>query len=149
MWEQLAGAALGGLLGGGSSGGQTQTQSRDPWSAAVPWLSANLGLGQNLQKYYQQNPFSEQQKQAYDNSFNMSDRYRQAMPQLMSQMNTGTFDRTNPLSRPQMMQFGNLGFTPTPNPQRWVNPYTTGQIQQAAAPVATPQNASPSDSWMY
>lgn len=63
--SSVAGPLIGGLLGGASSSGTqqggTQTVNNDPWAAAQPWMKANLETGQNLQNYYQKNPFNQQQ----------------------------------------------------------------------------------------
>jgi len=140
----VAGSVLGGLLGG-SGGNASTTQNKEPWGPAQDWLKSNISTGQSLQNYYQQNPFSDAQKQAYGNSFGMSDMYRQMMPQLMSQMPTGTFNRTSPLQRPQMMNFtpqgGNLGFGSHNTGAMFSNPYTNGSIP--AAPV----QAAPTNPW--
>jgi len=53
-------------MGGGGGG---QTASKEPWEAARPWLEENIRTGQDLQRYYQQNPFNPQQQQAYNNIF--------------------------------------------------------------------------------
>lgn len=95
-WEIL-GTIAGGLLGGlGSkkSKGGTETQDRSPWAPVQPWLLNNIATGQNLQNYYQQNPFNAQQQQAYSNLFGDLDNFR-------SQIAPGLFDKAN-----QMMNGG-------------------------------------------
>ena len=78
----VAGAVVGGLMGGDSQ--QSQTASKEPWSAAAPWLRENLRTGQGLQNYYQQNPFNPQQQTAYQNIFGDLDAFRNQMaPGLM------------------------------------------------------------------
>lgn len=65
---QLAGAGLGAL-----ASGDTQTKassSKDPWSEAVPYLKDNLKTNANMQEYYRQNPFSTEQKTAYQGLLN-------------------------------------------------------------------------------
>jgi hypothetical protein len=58
---KLAGAALGAL-----SGGDTTTSSqKDPWAPAQPYLKENLQRNSAMQDYYAKNPFSDQQKTAY------------------------------------------------------------------------------------
>lgn len=89
-WEIL-GSIAGGLLGGfGSkkSSGGTETAKKEPWEAARPWLIDNLATGQNLQKYYQQNPFNQQQQQAYNDLFGDLSNFR-------SQIAPGLFDKAN------------------------------------------------------
>lgn len=78
----LIGGGLGLLAGGDSQ--QSQTASKEPWSAAAPWLRENLRTGQGLQNYYQQNPFNPQQQTAYQNIFGDLDAFRNQMaPGLM------------------------------------------------------------------
>ena len=65
---QLVGAGLGAL-----ASGDTQTKassSKDPWSEAVPYLKDNLKTNANMQEYYRQNPFSTEQKTAYQGLLN-------------------------------------------------------------------------------
>ena len=62
----IAGAVVGGLM---SDGGEQQTATKEPWSAAAPWLRQQLEQGQNLQAYYQQNPWNNLQQTAYQNTF--------------------------------------------------------------------------------
>lgn len=136
----IAGSVIGGLLSG-SGGSSSATQSKDPWGPAQDWLKSNLATGQSLQNFYQQNPFSDAQKQAYGNAAALSNMYRGMMPQLMAQMPTGTFNRMSPLQRPQMMSFtpqsGNLGFG---GASMFSNPYQDGRIQTPApaAPALNP-----------
>ena len=78
----VAGAVVGGLMSGDSE--QSQTASKEPWSAAAPWMRENLRTGQGLQNYYQQNPFNPQQQTAYQNIFGDLDAFRNQMaPGLM------------------------------------------------------------------
>ena len=78
----VAGAAVGGLMSDG--GGEQQTATKEPWSAAAPWLRQQLEQGQNLQAYYQQNPWNALQQNAYQNTFSDIDQFRNSMaPGLM------------------------------------------------------------------
>lgn len=92
-WAAVAGAAIG-VVGGAmsskkSSGGTTtQTQDKSPWEYAQPWMISNLNEGQRLQDYYKQNPFNDQQKQAYSNLFGDLNQFR-------SQMAPSLYDRAN------------------------------------------------------
>jgi hypothetical protein len=70
----VAGAVVGGLMGGDDE--QTQTQSRDPWGPAQPWMRQNLQTGQNLQGYYEQNPFNQMQRTSYQNMAGDIDNFR-------------------------------------------------------------------------
>ncbi len=84
----VAGAVVGGLMGGDDE--QTQTQNRDPWAPAQPWLKQNLQTGQNLQGYYEQNPFNSIQQTAYQNMASDMDNYR-------SNINPGLMEFANKL----------------------------------------------------
>ena len=76
----VAGAVVGGLM----SDGEQQTATKEPWSAAAPWLRQQLEQGQNLQAYYQQNPWNNLQQNAYQNTFSDIDQFRNSMaPGLM------------------------------------------------------------------
>ena len=77
----IAGSVVGGLM---SDGGEQQTATKEPWSAAAPWLRQQLEQGQNLQAYYQQNPWNNIQQTAYQNTFSDIDQFRNSMaPGLM------------------------------------------------------------------
>lgn len=78
---KVGGSLLGGALGGQDS---TQTSSRDPWGPSQEWLKSNLETGKNLQEFYQQNPFNQQQKTSYQNLFNGIDGFNQSMPGLLN-----------------------------------------------------------------
>lgn len=79
----VAGAVVGGLMSD-SGGGEQQTATKEPWSAAAPWLRQQLEQGQNLQAYYQQNPWNNLQQTAYQNTFSDIDQFRNSMaPGLM------------------------------------------------------------------
>lgn len=76
----IAGSVVGGLM----SDGEQQTATKEPWSAAAPWLRQQLEQGQNLQAYYQQNPWNNLQQTAYQNTFSDIDQFRNSMaPGLM------------------------------------------------------------------
>ena len=73
----IAGSVIGGLMSKKSGGGgQTQTASKEPWSAVQPWLMDQISQGQSLQKQYTEQPFSPLQQQAYSNLFNDLDNFR-------------------------------------------------------------------------
>ena len=79
----VAGAVVGGLMSD-SGGGEQQTATKEPWGAAAPWLRQQLEQGQNLQAYYQQNPWNNLQQTAYQNTFSDVDQFRLSMaPGLM------------------------------------------------------------------
>lgn len=78
----IAGSVVGGLMSDG--GGEQQTATKEPWSAAAPWLRQQLEQGHNLQAYYQQNPWNNLQQTAYQNTFSDIDNFRSSMaPGLM------------------------------------------------------------------
>lgn len=137
-WGAVAGAAIGAigpsLMGGGkeSEQQQQQTVSKDPWAAAIPWLTENLKSGQNLQAQYAANPFSAQQQQSYGNQFANSDYMRQLTGSVLGQMNQQKpFDRTNPSAKPQGFQL----------PQMLQRSPTNSNL--FSAPAATPAQAAP------
>jgi hypothetical protein len=96
--------------GGGSStngGAGTQTQTKEPWAAAQPWIMNNLQTGQALQNRYAAQPFSDAQNQAYQNQSNQSAYMGALVPSLLGQMSGQQvgFDRSNPNARPQAFNF--------------------------------------------
>lgn len=72
----IAGSVVGGLM---SDGGEQQSTSKEPWSAAAPWLRENIAQGQNLQAYYQQNPWNSLQQTGYQNTFSDIDNFRNSI----------------------------------------------------------------------
>lgn len=84
----VAGAVVGGMMGGDDQ--QTQTQSRDPWGPAQPWMRQNLQTGQRLQGYYEQNPFNQLQRTSYQNIAGDIDNFR-------NNINPGLMDFANRL----------------------------------------------------
>lgn len=124
----IGGAVLGGLLSSGKSDSGSQTVSRDPWGPSQDWLKSLIGSGQNLQKYYQANPLSQQQQAAYGNQFGLAEQARQTMPGLLGQMSsTQFFDRTKPLDRPQPYSFNPGGAS-----------LGSGYQSQQSAPISSP-----------
>lgn len=106
----VAGPVVGGLLGGASSSGTqqggTQTVNNDPWAAAQPWMKANLETGQNLQNYYQKNPFNQQQQAAYGNLASGADYLNRLTPGLLQQFSQPqAFNRNNPSAMPSPLNF--------------------------------------------
>jgi hypothetical protein len=108
-WGAVAGAAIGVVGsamsdGGGSKNGGagTQTQSKEPWLAAQPWIMNNMQQGQALQQQYQNQPFNAQQQQAYANQYAQSDYMRNLVPSLLGQMQKQPigYDPANPNARP-------------------------------------------------
>lgn len=89
-WAAVAGAAIGAVGSSMKSDGPSQESKREPWGPAVPWLTQNLKTGQDLQGFYQKNPFSDQQKTGMQNQLGMADQFNsQMMPGLMDFANKG------------------------------------------------------------
>lgn len=65
---QLVGAGLGALASGDTE--TKSSSSKDPWAPAQPYLLDNLKTNANMQEYYRQNPFSTEQKTAYQGLLN-------------------------------------------------------------------------------
>lgn len=65
---KLGGAALGALSAKDST--QSSSQSRDPWGPAQAYLKDNLATNAAAQEYYRQNPFTNEQKTAYQGLLN-------------------------------------------------------------------------------
>lgn len=94
----MAGAAVTGAMNKKSSGGSS-TSSTEPWAPAQDLLKGVLGDAGDLRTYYQQNPFNDLQKTAYQNQFNQLDNFNnQIVPGLMQ----GLQGLLGP-------QFGNIG----------------------------------------
>lgn len=84
MPEAILGPIAGSVVGGLMSDGEEQTATKEPWKDAAPWLRENIAQGQNLQAYYQQNPFNQPQQTAYQTTFSDIDNFRGNMaPGLM------------------------------------------------------------------
>lgn len=66
---QLGGAAIGALANSKDTT-TGSTQSRDPWSQAQPYLIDNLKTNAAMQAHYAANPFSTEQKTAYQGLLN-------------------------------------------------------------------------------
>lgn len=61
------GSVVGGLLGAATSKDTTTSSSKDPWAPAQSYLLDNLKQNAALQKQYMDNPFSDKQKQYFQN----------------------------------------------------------------------------------
>ena len=64
-WVSAAGAVIGGLssMSAADSQAEAAEKAKNPWSGAEPWIRDNIATGQQLQQYYQQNPFNSIQQQ--------------------------------------------------------------------------------------
>lgn len=122
---------LGGLLGGQSSN-TNSSASREPWAPAQPWLKSNIDTGQQLQAYYQQNPFNALQQQGYDNLFSDLNNFRSNMaPGLLGLANSMTGSNYQRQQGP----VGSIGYSNPSNSQ-------PSQSSQPVAPFSMPA-ASP------
>jgi len=113
-WGAAVGAGIG-LLGDAmkndkNGGAGTQTQSREPWAPAQPWLLSNIVQGQGLQSQYAAQPFSPKQQAAYDNSYAQSDYMRGLIPSLLTQLQGQPigFDPSNPTAKPKAWDWNAL-----------------------------------------
>ena len=175
MWPMIIGAVASALINKSSSGGssssgggeggnqasQQQTSSREPWSAAVPWLTENIASGQQLQAGYKANPFSAMQKQSYNNQFGNSDYYRSMVDSVLGQQNQQKpFDRSNPYAKPQTYQMPSRTQPAMPTsatPYSMVeSPFSAtnsgwSQPAPAAAPAQAPEGSDDFDynMWRY
>lgn len=158
-WVAAAGGLLGAMNSGGNSQGGTATQTKDPWASAVPWLQNNLQTGQNLQGYYQQNPFNALQQGSYANLLGNNDYINQMVPGMLGQFSQQQgFDRNNPRAQPMAIQFPQMqprapmaGLLNAPasaggNMNITQNPFANGLLSTAAA---APPAASPSGPATY
>ena len=143
MWGAIASAVapslIGGLLGSSSSGGGTQTVSKDPWAPAADWMKSNITNGQNLQAQYAANPFSAYQQQAYGNQRNLSQNAQSILSGYIPQMSASQgFDRSNPLQRPQAPQQAPQMQAPQPQAN-----FGMGGMGPSVSAVAAPAPAAP------
>ena len=126
LWN-IAGALAGGLFGGDDT--ETSSQ-KSPWAPAQPWLQSNIGSGQTLQNFYQKNPFSQAQLNAYGNSAALTDNFRNTSGSLINQMNNmKQFDRSNPEAKPTQFNFGGGSTGGTDGSLGFTNPFGMNQQQ--------------------
>lgn len=100
-WAKLGLQAYGAYQGANQAKDQQQTQTRDPWGPAQPFILDALQQGQKLNQQYQQQPFSAQQQQAYNNLGGLLSAVNQGIPGLLAGMQANAsgannFDRRNP-----------------------------------------------------
>ncbi|WP_440110341.1 hypothetical protein [Acidovorax sp. BL-A-41-H1] len=109
----VAGAVVGGLMGG-DEGGSSQAQSKEPWEPARKPLINSLNTGQDLERYYQRNPFNRLQQQGYQNLFTDLDSFRNqiapGMMQFANQMMQSDYQRGPRNSQMEAMQGGGGGY---------------------------------------
>jgi hypothetical protein len=73
---KIAGGLVGGLFSD-SGGGQSQSQTREPWEPAQQGLKDVLSDATKLREYYKQNPLNQLQQSSYQNLYGDLDNYRQ------------------------------------------------------------------------
>lgn len=149
----IAGAVVGGLMGGDDGGGQQV--SKDPWGPAQPLLKDNLSELRALQLYQQQNPWNVLQQTGMQNTFTDLDAFRGQNNSLMGLANRlmgSNYSRGMPvqsgglLSQPMPQQGQSMGLLSIPQGQAYgqanwkeLNPYTaTGGLSVAKPPAAAP-----------
>lgn len=109
MPSAILGPVLGSVAGGlvSRSGGGGQTSSNEPWKPVQEWLTQQIPIGQQLQDYYQQNPFNPQQQEAYNNIFADQANFRgQIAPGMMDFANR--LMGTNYQRAPNMFERGSV-----------------------------------------
>lgn len=95
---QLGGGLLGALAGKDTT--TSATSSKDPWGPAQSYLKDNLATNAAMQKYYQANPFSNEQKSAYQGQ---ADAYANNMANMPAmQANANNFMQSKRGSMPAM-----------------------------------------------
>jgi hypothetical protein len=97
-----------------NGGAGTTTQTKEPWAEAAPWILGNIGHGEALAQQYRDNPFSQQQLQAYANQNAQSDYMRSLVPSLLGQMQAqpAGFDRNNPQAKRANWDWGGFAALP-------------------------------------
>jgi hypothetical protein len=95
-YAPLIGAGLGALAGQDT----TTSSSKDPWGPAQQYLKDNLAQNAAMQKYYQANPFSTEQKSAYQGIFDANANNMANAP--IMQANANNFLQSNRGVMPQM-----------------------------------------------
>lgn len=133
----VAGAVVGGLM---SDGGEQQTATKEPWSAAAPWLRQQLEQGQNLQAYYQQNPWNNLQQTAYQNTFSDIDQFRNSMA-------PGLMDFANRLMGTNYSRGGTAARTPMGNMQQTKPQAMSGLLSGQSGWQSGPFSVAPNRSY--
>lgn len=133
----IAGSVVGGLMSDG--GGSSQTASKEPWEPARKPLINSINTGQDLERYYQQNPFNPLQQQGYQNLFADLDQFRsQLSPQLMQFANS--MMQSDYQRGPRNSQAEAMG---RPMQQQMPQQYQTKPMQLQGGLLAAPQSTMP------
>lgn len=144
-WGAAIGAGIG-LIGQSmqsdkNGGAGTQTNTKEPWLLAQPWIQQNMAQGQALQDQYTKQPFSPEQLAAQRNIYGQSDYMRSLVPSLLGQLGQQpvTFDRTNPQAKQKAWDWqGLLGDGPNLNQESVRNPAPLALPAPAEAKAAAP-----------
>lgn len=134
----IAGAVVGGLMSDGG-GGSTQT-TNEPWAPLQKPLINNANTGQDLERYYQQNPFNPLQRTGYQNLFSDLDQFRNqiqpGLAQFANDMMQSNYQRGPRNSQVEAMQ-GQMPMQNTKQPmmmqQGQDGVYSTKPMQQGGA----------------
>lgn len=133
----VLGATVGGLM---SDEGDTQTASKEPWSAAAPWLRENIDSGRNLQAYYQQNPWNNLQQNAYQNTYSDIDQFRNSMA-------PGLMDFANRLMGQNYSRGGTAARMPMGNMQQTKPQAMSGLLSGQSGGQSGPFSVAPNRSY--
>lgn len=95
---QLAGAGLGALASKDAQ--TTASSSKDPWGPAQSYLKDNLATNAAMQEHYRANPFSTEQKTAYQGLLNTQANNNANVPLLLA--NAGNFGQSSRGKMPAM-----------------------------------------------
>ena len=133
----IAGSVVGGLM---SDGGEQQSTSKEPWSAAAPWLRENIAQGQNLQAYYQQNPWNSLQQTGYQNTFSDIDNFRNSIA-------PGMMDFANRLMGTNYSRGGTAARMPMGNMQQTKPQAMSGLLSGQSGGQSWPFSVAPNRSY--
>lgn len=145
-WGAIAGAAIGavGSMAAADSAESAAESSKNPWSGAEPWIMDNIATGQELQRYYQQNPFNALQMRGMNQQVADYDNYRNVvMPGLLGFANRLMGTNYSRNGAPVGMQGGLMGgmqggFSPM---LQQVNPGQAPMTQGGPFPAVAPAGA--------
>ena len=133
----IAGSVVGGLM---SDGGDEQTATKEPWKDAAPWLRENIAQGQNLQAYYQQNPWNNLQQNAYQNTYSDIDKFRNSMA-------PGLMDFANRLMGQNYSRGGTTARMPMGNMQQTKPQAMSGLLSGQSGGQSGPFSVAPNRSY--
>ena len=138
--EAVAGPVAGAVVGGLMSDGEQQTATKEPWKDAAPWLRENIAQGQNLQAYYQQNPWNNLQQNAYQNTYSDIDQFRNSMA-------PGMMDFANRLMGQNYSRGGTTARMPMGNMQQTKPQAMSGLLSGQSGGQSGPFSVAPNRSY--